>query len=133
MALLDGDDAFFNADEFAEPVTFNTFGLGGGLFASDYFGGTFSSDYFGGGSAGGAVTILGVVNRQPRSRMAEDGHNLTDEIEIALRNGDAIGVTSINPGRDTITLAGRYGGSAREHVITAVLDSDAGVWLLRLR
>lgn len=79
-------------------------------------------------------TIFAIVNRQPASRMPEitDGRQSPD-MDILIANDATDGVTAVIEGKDTITVAERYGGTVKVHTVTEVLAGDAGAWLLKVR
>jgi hypothetical protein len=86
-----------------------------------------------GGDAGTALAIDAIVNRNPPSVVTEDGKVLTDDLEINIFNDPIRGVTKIVPERDTIIVSGRFGGVPTSHLVTMVVNGDAGMWTLRAK
>lgn len=77
--------------------------------------------------------VLAVVTRDPPASVTEDGKALADMVEVVIANDPVRGVTAPRKGRDTVTLAGRYGGPIRPHTVVAFVGGDAGLWTLRVR
>ena len=61
-------------------------------------------------------------------------HRLGEEnlLHIRIANHATLGRTSIDTGGDRINVAARYGGTAADHIVSAVLEQDAGTWLLQV-
>jgi hypothetical protein len=99
---------FFNVAEFAELVTYNVDG-------------------------GNSYQIPAIVDRNPPDKMDEDGHTLTNYIEVTIGNNADNGMIAVGTNRDTITLTPKLGGSAREHLVEKIIKQDAGAWHLAVR
>lgn len=80
---------------------------------------------------GTAVTFDANVSRDVPI-LADSGDGYVPSIQVFVRNHATLGVTSVNTGGDTVTIAERRGGTARTHQVREVLEQDAGGWLLRL-
>lgn len=109
--LLDGvlsDDAnfaFCDADTFGESVVYTT-------------------------AAGVATTITAVIDRNPPE--TGDSRVPRPKLTALIRNSATGGVTSIDSGGDTITVALRKGGTPEVLHCGAPLNSDAGCFLVPL-
>ncbi len=108
---LNTDAVCFLAD-FGEPVVYKSYNNDGVLLAT--------------------YQIQGVVNRNPPAVVTEDGKVLADYVEVAIANDPTIGVTTVNPSRDTIATSGRYGGQTKDHSVLLVKYGNAGMWTLRV-
>lgn len=114
MGLLDtsmSDDAtyFIDTDEFAEAVTYTPLG-------------------------GTAKSINAIVVRDEPAQLGETAaRSLAADLTIAIRNDATAGVTSVNTGGDRVTVARRYGETAKSLQVYEVISSDAAIWRLRLR
>jgi hypothetical protein len=106
-------DAGAFISDFAEPITYQAYSNANVLTAT--------------------YNINAVVNRSPPAAIQEDGKVLADDIEINIANDPNIGVISVNKGRDKIIVSGRYGGTAKAHVVTLLMSGDQGVWTLRCK
>ena len=71
------------------------------------------------------------VDRRPPEYV--EGELVAPVIEVWIQNHGQKGVTSIDKNGDRINVANRRGGTARDHVISEVIDQDAGMWRLLLR
>jgi hypothetical protein len=106
---LAADAAYMiSADDFGETVTYTPYG-------------------------NSPVTITAVVDRRIPSRIAEVTNNLSNDIVVTIQNHATLGVTSVQTGRDKITVSPIYGGTPKAMVVTEVLSADAGVWTLKVR
>ncbi|HEV7297759.1 MAG TPA: hypothetical protein VGN72_00215 [Tepidisphaeraceae bacterium] len=106
IQLSHDTDTFIN--EFAEPITYNEF-------------------------SGDSKTIRAVVNRSLPTKVGEDGRTLATFTEICIYNDANLGIVNVQHGRDTITFSPVYGGTAKTLLVTAVVNSDAGMHTLRVR
>jgi hypothetical protein len=104
---------FINGSEFAEPVVYKQRDNSNNVIAT--------------------LNIYAVINRHLPEVITDDGKVIADYIELSVRNDAIYGLVQVNPKRDTVTCSGRFGGSAKEHLVTAVANSDAGIYQLRAR
>lgn len=81
---------------------------------------------------GSPVTFSANVNRDVLVP-SDAGDGMVAAVEVFIRRHVTLGRTSINTGGDTITLAQRYGGTARAFMVSEIVTQDAGGWLVRVQ
>lgn len=113
MGLLDtcmGNDAEFlvNPDEHGEAITYTP-------------------------SGSSAVSINAVVQRNVMSSVPGTEDTLAEDLVISIRNHATAGVTSVNRGKDVVSVARREGESAATLTVVEILEQDGAMWTLQLR
>ncbi len=88
----------------------------------DYFGETLTYKP----RAGGSRTITGMIDRTDRSVFGELDRGAATLLQITVPNNVTTGIlsTEINVGGDAITVADRYGGTARDRRIMRVVETN---------
>jgi hypothetical protein len=88
----------------------------------DYFGETLTYKP----RAGGSRTITGMVDRTDRNLLDGTDRAMSASFLITVANLVTTGIlsTEIKVGGDMITVADRYGGTARDRAITKVLETN---------
>lgn len=108
---LDDDvkNKFLNTDEFAESVTYTPYG-------------------------GVAKSIKAIVTRNRLNPDSQNqGHILTNQVEIQIANDSTYGVTAINKGQDKVSLPALIGGSNSDWLIIDIVEHDSAMWKLLAR
>lgn len=84
-------------------------------------------------TSGSAVAITAIVDRAPPEAVNEFGEILAGVMRVQIANVATTGVTSVDTGGDTITVAYRKGGTAAAYRVVKVIAQDSASWLLLVR
>jgi hypothetical protein len=78
-------------------------------------------------------TLEAVVFRNPPAPVNGSLTATAPLMTVWVRNHATYGVTSVDTGGDTITVAERVGDTPKAHPVDSVLKQEGGMWQLRLR
>lgn len=82
---------------------------------------------------GSARTISVQVFRKPPEAVPGAAQGNTPIVEVLVQRHATTGISTVNRGGDTITIADVRGGTARARVISEIISEDTGLFHLRLR
>ncbi len=112
LSLLGSDASCFVAD-FGEPIPYQSIDNSGNVVATK--------------------TVTGVVTRNPAAVITQDGKTLSNDVQISILTDPILGIATVNPRRDRVTIAARYEGVATDKTVTEILNGDAGMWTLKIK